>query len=193
MTGFLPSDPNSGPNLGLNRSLAALRDSIGGGGITDRVALAPDLAPDLTLHADPALQVSGQFRSPAGRLLELDLTTGDEAKDHIGWIGLHVALSTPDLSGAAYVGLICRSAAPEIQVIRPCLRSGSDADHDKGFVDCFFDKHILSRTDPTDHVDALHIATHRALPETATWRELVLFLPTRSFRWDLHDLRLFIV
>lgn len=146
--------------------------------------------PAFSLHASPALGVGGVWRSPAGRLLELEITTqapGD-------WIALHIALEgTGDLADA-WIGFACRSAAPDTDsgdpdglMIRPCLRSGTD----DGFIDCFFDKHILATPEPQNHLDILHLDTRRNIPETAPWRELLLFLPRRGFRWDLHDLRPF--
>ncbi|MDK3020807.1 hypothetical protein [Pseudodonghicola flavimaris] len=138
-------------------------------------------AAGLQLHADPALQLSGQWRSPSGRLLELDLRMSGQGE----WIGLHLTLDAPDLAAVGWIGFACRSAAPEELLIRPCLRSGTES----GFTDTFFDKHLLSTPEPHNHMDALHPATRRELPETAPWRELILFLPRRDCRWHLQDLR----
>lgn len=164
----------------LAPALAALRDDR----LAGEIAARTDFAPGLALHADPALQVTGSWRSPAGRLLELDLHMAGTGR----WIGLHLRLETPDLSRAAWLGFACRGAAAQETLIRPCLRSGSD----KGFSDCFFGRHLLAAPEVRDHVDALHVPTHRNIPETAGWRELVLFLPQQDFRWHLHDLRLFL-
>ncbi|MCF6234042.1 MAG: hypothetical protein L3J36_13245 [Rhodobacteraceae bacterium] len=170
------------PDTYLNQSLQVLRDSFCDGDITELV----DFHPGLTLHADPALQVGGHWRSPAGRLLELEVDTFGGGS----WIGLHMALGKIDLSAFGVLGITCRSAAPNMQVIQPCLRSGLE---NGGFEDCFFSKRILSYPEPSSHLDALHIDMQIKLPEDAPWRELILFLPCHSFRWDLHDLRLFIV
>lgn len=52
-----------------------------------------ELAPGLFLNADPSLELSGQWRSPPGRLLELQVeTTGRGA-----WMALHVALPVSGL------------------------------------------------------------------------------------------------
>lgn len=160
-------------------ALNAMRTSLSNGEIAGNVQFLPGLS----LMADPALKIGGQFCSPAGRLLELDITTSGVG----GWIALHVKLGIATLSETAYLGFACRHAAPAELMIRACLRSGTE----DGFVDTFFDKHILAAPDPLNHVDALHIATCRTLPETAPWRELILFLPKRDFRWHLHDLRPF--
>lgn len=165
-------------------ALAPLRASDIRGDITAQMTFQPGLS----LQADPALKPAGQFRSPAGRLLELDITCGGTGD----WIALHVALSgLDDLADITWIGLTCRHAAPHELMIRPCLRSGGD----DGFTDCFFDKHMLGVVEARNHVDALHVATTRAhpltLPDRAPWRELLLFLPKQDLRWDLHDLRLF--
>lgn len=168
---FPSRDPSSG--------LAALRDGITSGDLAERI----DFAPGVALIADPPLGIGGTWHSPAGRLLELDIAMSGAGD----WIALHLALDLPDLSGIAFVGLGCTGAGPEQKIIRPCLRSGLD---EGGFVDCFLDRHILVQTDPVPHVDALHVPTCRTLPETAPWRELLLFLPTEPLRWHLHDLRI---
>lgn len=157
------------------------RDRSGEGNIENSVIFRPGIA----LHADPALGVSGTWRSPAGRLLELEAAISGPGQ----WIALHVALDAPDLSRHAWLGFTCRSAAANEVMVRPCLRSGTDG----GFTDRFFDKHILADPEPRCHVDAIHLPTARTLPEAAPWRELVLFLPRESFRWHLHDLRPFLI
>jgi hypothetical protein len=169
---FLSSTPPA-------QSLAMMRTRLCDGKITDTVHFQPGFS----LHADPALMIDGQFHSPSGRLLELDVTTAGTGE----WIALHINIPHTDLSDCAYLGFACRSVAHGQQMIRPCLRSGIG----DGFTDSFFNKHILATPEPRDHVDALHIETCRNQPETAPWRELVLFLPTQDFRWHLHDLRLF--
>lgn len=165
-----------------NHTLAVLRaDRLKGNLQTDLRFL-----PGLELHADPALAVSGRFTSPEGRLLELDLKTGPAPG---GWIGLHLSLPVNDLRKAGVIGFAARFAAPEIQVVRACLRSGVPG----GFEDCFFDKHLLLRAEEASHVDALSVHHRERLPLRAPWRELVLFLPTRDFRLSLIDLRVFVV
>jgi len=170
-----------GPDAQTNYTLDLLRD----GEFNGEISAEFQLMPGLHFHADKALDISGSYHSPKGRLLELDFSASGEG----GWAGLHIALNAPDLSRHGFVGLACRSAAPEMQVIRPCLRSGTA----EGFEDCFFEKHILSQPEESSHIDALPIHQRDHLPALAPWRELILFLPTQSFRWSLLDLRVFIV
>lgn len=159
-------------------ALAALRAGRAAGEVTQGAAPVAGIS----LQADPGLTLGGAYRSPAGRLLELDLRVSGQGE----WLGLHVALSAPDLSGAAWLTLTSRSAADRAVMIRPCLRSGQPG----GFVDCFFARHILATRTPQPHVDGIHLPTTRAIPARAPWRDLVLFLPREDFRWHLHDLRL---
>lgn len=170
-----------GPCAPFNQSLARLQAETGSGQISGSTGL---LDGTLKLHADPALQVGGAWRSPAGRLLELDLETAGPGK----WIGLHLALGQLDLMSFRYAGMACRSAADGIEVLRPCLRAGLP---DGRYSDCFFPRHLLARADPSDHMDTLHLPSCPHLPLDAEGLELVLFLPTHSCRLELHDLRLF--
>ncbi|MEN9063025.1 hypothetical protein [Ponticoccus litoralis] len=87
------------------------------------------------------------------------------------------------------IGFAARIAAPEVFVARAALRSGGP----DGFVDCFFDKHLLFRPEEASHVDAIPVHYREPVPAEAAWRELILFLPTHSFRLSIIDLRLFVV
>lgn len=98
------------------------------------------------------------------------------------WAGLHIALPRPDLADLTYVGFACRTASPTPLMLRACLRSGL---LEGGFVDSFFDKHILTSELPHSHLDMLYLDAQPDLPLVAPWRELVLFLPCRPFRLSL--------
>lgn len=164
----------------LAPSLPTLRRDSSEGVITPLT----EFQPGLFLNADPHLKPAGQWRSPSGRLLELDVEMGGQG----AWIGLHMTLDATDLPDNGWIGFACRSAAPEDLMIRPCLRSGTE----EGFTDCFFDKHVLAAPEPRNHVDAMALARDLCIPRTAPWRELILFLPRQDFRWHLHDLRPFL-
>lgn len=165
-----------------NHTLSVLRGGVSQGELSADVGFIPGLK----LTADPALELAGNYRSPEGQLLEFDATTGPNPG---GWIGLHLDLPAENLSNVGILGFAARFTAPEITVARVCLRSGTDG----SFEDCFFDKHLLMRPEEASHVDALSIHQRDRLPVRAPWRELVVFLPTRTFRLSLIDLRVFIV
>lgn len=172
----------AGPEENLNYSLAVLREGQTRGDIAGQC----EIQSGITLHADPALKLQGQWCSPAGRLLELDVSINGEGS----WFGLHMELGGIDLSQVGIIGIACRSAAPTIEVVRACLRSGRS---EGGFDDCFFTKRILAHPEASSHLDAFQVGQQQDLPPQAPWRELILFLPVHSFRLHLHDLRLFIV
>lgn len=170
-----------GADAQINNALSVLRDGTCMGDLADHVQLLPGVF----LAADPALQISGQYRSPEGRMLEIEATMRGEGH----WMALHMALPARDLSLYGCVGFAARIEAPEAQVVQPCLRSGVEG----GFVDCFFDKHILALPQPRSHLDALSVHYRDNLPLLAPWRELILFLPARSYRLSFLDLRVFVV
>lgn len=165
-----------------NHTLAVLRGESREGPL----ALDMVFLPGLELHADPGMSLSGTFQSPKGRILELDARSGASAGR---WCGLHVALPAGDLTHKGLVGFAVRACAPEMLVMRVCLRSAVPG----GFVDCFFDKHVLVRPEEMSHLDALPLYYRDQIPRHAPWRELVFFLPTTDFRLSLIDLRTFIV
>lgn len=169
-----------GPDASANHALFLLRQDTFSG----KIATDTEILPGIALHADPALPLSGNFVSPEGRLLELDVSVMGES-----WFALHIALSNADLTAFGLLGFASRNASPTFEIIRPCLRSGTN----DGFVDCFFDKHILAPPGETSHLDALQLHPNPRIPPQAPWRELVFFLPTHPFQWALMDLRIFTV
>lgn len=151
--------------------------------------LRPDathLAPGVTLHADPKLQLSGRYTSAAGRCLDLQITCQGQGD----WLGLHLPLPQPDFTNAVYFGFVCRIAAPSSWIIRAALRTGLA---NEGFVDSFFHKHLLTSARPQTHMDVVYLDSLPELPLQATWRELVLFLPPQSCQLNLLQLRPFVL
>lgn len=170
-----------GPDGQANHTLAVLRDSTLDGPLGENVTFLPGVV----LHADPALELQGTWRSPPGRLLELEAEPAGSGD----WIGLHIPLPIADLGAIGAVGFAARASASQVTVLKACLRSGVG----KGFVDTFFDKQVLLRPEEASHVDVLSPRMRADLPEQAPWRELILFLPTEAFRIALIDLRVFAV
>lgn len=163
-----------GPCAPFNQSLARLQAETGSGHISGSMGL---LDGTLKLHADPALQVGGAWRSPAGRLLELDLETAGPGK----WIGLHLALGQLDLMSFRYAGMACRSAADGIEVLRPCLRAGLP---DGRYSDCFFPRHLLARlTPPTTWIRCICLVARicRWMPKGLNW---CYFCPPTAAAWS---------
>jgi len=171
-----------GPDAQTNHVISILRDGSSSGQLSHDTPLAPEIS----FKADDAAPLEGRFTSPAGRLLELNVRYDDATP---AWAAIHFTVSAMDMSAFGLIGLACRTAAPEVLTVQPCLRSGTE----QGFVDCFFSKHILSHPREHSHLDALSFHRNPNLPRLAPWRELVLFLPNRSLVWTLQDLRLFIV
>ena len=148
------------------------------------------LAPGLSLHSDPELELAGHYRSPPGRLLELEATPGASGR----WFALHLDLPPLALQDLSYFGLVCRSSAPTPFFMRACLRSGlHSGPTDEGFRDSFLDKHILPAERAESHVDALYLDSDPELPLTAPWRQLVLFFPCTSFKLNLMHLHPFVL
>lgn len=171
-----------GQDAQTNHVLSILRDGTSSGALSHETFLGHKI----TFKADAAAPLSGHFSSPSRRLLELDITYDDAPP---AWAAIHISISRANMSQFGIIGFACRSAASEVTTIQPCIRSGTE----NGFVDCFFNKHILSHPAEHSHLDALSFHRNPALPRMAKWRELVLFLPTRNLVWTLQDLRLFIV
>lgn len=170
-----------GPDGQVNHALAVLRAQTSAGVLTPHVKFLPGVS----FHADPALEMEGQYRSAEGRILDIEARpTGQGA-----WCALHLSMPARDLRPYGALGFALRSAAPDTQVLRACLRSGNPG----GFVDCFFPKHVLVRPDESSHVDAIAVTGRPDLPIEADWRELILFLPAKAFDLSLIDLRVFLV
>lgn len=164
-----------------NQTLAQLRAEQRTGELAAETALLPGLR----FHADPALNLSGRWASEPDKLLDMQVDIPGIG----GWVGLHLSLPVASTRGRGIIGFAARIQTPKIFVARACLRSGRE----NGFVDCFFEKHLLFTPEESSHVDVLQIALRDTIPEDAPWRELILFLPTESFRMSLIDWRIFVV
>jgi hypothetical protein len=161
-------------------SLGQLRQ----GRYSGRITPEAEIVPGLRFVPDPEAGMQGRYASPAGRLLELEVTHAAPAR----WFGLHLRLDLDAAEDIALIGLAARFAATQALPVRPCIRSGTET----GFVDSFFDKTIAALPRPLLHLDVIETrGPHPALAAPAPWRELVVFLPTGNFRLDLHDLRVF--
>jgi hypothetical protein len=163
-----------------NIALNTLRVGHMRGVLSDDITLTPGVE----LHADPALEMTGTYRSPAGQMLEIDAKMQRSG----GWVGLHIALPHRDLSDYEAFGFVARFSASQVLVAQACLRSGVEGG---GFKDHFFEKHLLLRSETTNHLDALHVHCIDDFDLDAPWRELILFLPTEDFHISLVDLRVF--
>jgi len=170
-----------GPDGQINHALAVLRGEIREGELADHVHFLPGI----DLHADPEMRIAGRYNLTEGRLFDLEVRPGGQGS----WCALHLSFPAPDMNGFGALGFALRGAAPEMQILRACIRSGVK----RGFVDCFFDKHILMCPEESSHVDALPVQHRHNLPLQAPWREMILFLPAKAFDLSLIDLRVFLV
>lgn len=164
-----------------NHALTVLRQQELSGDLAQNVTFVPGVM----MNADPELGLSGTWQSPDNRVLHFDASIQGLGN----WLGLHISVPIQDTRGKGIIGFAARIQAPDIFIARASLRSGAE----NGFVDCFFDKHLLFTPDEATHVDALQLHQRDNIPATAPWREIVLFLPTESFKLDLLNLRVFVV
>lgn len=170
----------SGEVFALDEALGPLRLDVSEK--QDVVAASTELAPGVWLHGDPEARFEGTWASPAGRLCEitLDVQTGGR------WLALHLTLPPLEADGLRWISLVMRVHAARPVALRPCLRSGTE----DGFVDTFWDRHLLATPAERDHQALLTLAHHPDLPLQAPWRELVLFLPSaEDVSFALHDMR----
>lgn len=163
-----------------NIALNTLRVGHTSGVMSDDITFTPGVE----LHADAALGMTGTYRSPAGQMLQIDAKMQRSG----GWVGLHIALPHRDLSDYEAFGFMARFSASQVLIAQACLRSGVQGG---GFKDHFFEKHLLLRPEATSHLDALHVHYAHDFDLEASWRELILFLPTEDFHLSLVDLRVF--
>ena len=167
--------------------LAALRDAAIPGGPLDETPLLPGVR----FRLDPEGGSAGRWTSPRDRIVELTVATGRPSR----WLGLHLELpEAADLAGTAWLGFALRGAADRPIAVRPCLRSGREAEAGGGFVDLFFARHVLLRPGARDHHDMIAPPRSPDLPALAPWREFILFLPpAEPYRLVLEELAVFLL
>ncbi len=165
----------------LNAPLTALTALPGPGGGLDDALPVPGLR---LMAAGGALGL--RWSSPRGRLLEVT-SSPTVAAD---WFALRLTLDLPNLSAVAGVGLWLRAAADPALTLRAVLRSGQGDGH----LEAPQDRLILCHATASDHTALWPCDMTPALPATAPWRELLLFLPAwRPVTLSLHALRVFVV
>lgn len=145
--------------------------------IVEGIAFVHDAGPGLT----------GQYRATSGNMLGLSLSSVSHPQP--GWQCLTVALGPMNLTGAAVIGVVLRTQAPQSTVTRITLRSGRE----QTFVDQSFDKAMVSFSQASTHVDMIEIASAPYVPIEADWRDLMLFFRPGSLEIDILDLRFFVV
>lgn len=167
--------------VALDLALAPLRSGAGAGGPV--AGARTELAPGVWLHPDPEALPEGHWSSPAGRIAELHLRAAAPGR----WLGLHIALPPVETDALTWLSLMLRGHAARPLAVKPCLRSGRG----EGFSDSFFARHLLLRPEVSDHAGLMAPDHYPDLPDTAPWRELILFLPpAEDLSLALHDLRL---
>lgn len=166
----------------ISARLDELRRMDGARGPLDETPLVPGLR----FRPDPDAGFEGEWESAAGRLVHLRA----RPTRHPGrWFGLNIELGRFDATQMPYLGLIVRSVATRPAAIRVALRSGHA---EGGFSDRFFARHLLALPGEAEHLDMISPERDPDIPDTAPWRELILFLPPREpLELALHDLRIF--
>lgn len=171
-----------GPDANANQILRVLRAE----NPTGDIQCDTPIAPGVLFSFDPAGTLKGSLQDNEDALLSFRV---ESLKDS-HWLALHVALGGFDLDGFGVIGFICKSTAPSAVAMKTCIRSGTEA----GFVDCFFDKQVVSYAQTSTHLDAMDVEGRKNLPTQAPWRDFILFLPPdRPVEATLLDLRFFIV
>lgn len=171
-----------GPDAEANHRIRLLRAEAPAGDIENGTPLVPGVW--LAWPGEGA--VAGSLRAGADLALDLDVT----AVDGCDWYTLNVSLGGFDLKDSAVLGVVAKGSAARTLALKACVRSGTE----DGFVDCFFDKHLILTGEEAVHLDIFETRATAQLPAEAPWRDFVLFLPTdRSFALTLSDLRFFVV
>lgn len=171
-----------GPDANINQMVRLLQAEAPLGPIE----VDKPIVPGISFSFDPDAELSGRLKAADGAVLSFAI---EEIKNS-GWLALHISMGGFDLASYGVIGFVCKTQAPNAIALRACIRSGTEA----GFVDCFFDKHLVGYSEPSTHLDAMDVSIQKTLPAQAPWRDFVLFLPPdRPTDLTLLDLRFFIV
>ncbi len=165
------------PDSHLAQTLAALRGLEFAGQAGDQ----QHLVPGVFFSLDPQAKNTVDVVSRPGELLDIRLTVERPGR----WLSLNLGVGPADLTGCKIVGFACKCDAKVATTFRICLRSG----HAGGHHDAFFPKIISADPQTALHLDILDISTQTGIPETAPWRELVIFFQCESHEISLRDFR----
>jgi len=171
-----------GPDAEANQLIRILKSQ----NPTGEIPCEAPIAPGIRFSFDPNAAFQGHLRDDPDAVLSFKI----DRIEGSGWLALHIALGSVDLSGHSVIGFVCKSDAASAVAIKTCLRSGGEA----GFTDCFFDKHIVAYGETSTHLDVIDISQNPDLPLQAPWRDFVMFFPhDKPIDLTLRDLRFFIV
>ncbi|WP_306752268.1 hypothetical protein [Paracoccus actinidiae] len=173
-----------GPDADARFTLGVLRAYEGTGTISAEKTV---ILNGITLSYGTGGQLRGKYRSGQDNLLSLSLTC--RTRSFPQWQCLTIPLGAMNLTGAAALGIIARSSAPQSTVSRLTVRSGRDGD----FVDQPFGKALVSFAAPSTHLDLIEIDKAANLPLQAQWRDLILFFRPGPLEIEILDLRFFVV
>lgn len=158
-------------------------DELGGMSKEQTVVSGHQIVPSITFWLDEEQGRQDLIcRSAPGGGINLKSTVFASGR----WMGLHFGLGDLDLSRSAVLGYYSQQRSSRSCTWRVCLRSGTP----DGFVDHFFDKHVVAHSGSSTQVDMLELQSLKTLPLRATWRELVVFFFPESFDVTLQDFRL---
>lgn len=171
-----------GPDAEINQLIRILKAQSPGGGIPCETPISPGVR----FSFDPEAQFQGHLRPEVEGLLSFRV----EKIEETGWFALHVMLGGADLSDYSVIGFVCKSDAPSSLALKTCIRSGTES----GFVDCFFEKHVVAYAETSVHLDVIDLSRKPDFPQQAPWRDFVMFFPNdKPTDLTLRDLRFFIV
>ena len=130
-------------------------------------------------------QQVAKITSTEGEAFTLDFSVAHPGE----WLSLNLSLGGFSLAERSIIGFVCNVSSPRPLTLRPCIRSGSES----GFLDCFFDKHVIAYEQKSTHVDILEVGRPHSLPAEAQWRDLLFFMKPETLTVTFHDLKIFIV
>ena len=171
------------PDAQINRTIALLAQTRRKNSITKG---RTELTPGAWLDVDPQSEVSGSLTVGEKGLLQLSYSVKVRPK----WLSLSLKLGKVDFAHCSALGIAVKTRSAEATSFHPCLRSAAGS----GYVDCFFDKHVVAYAESSVHVGMVNLAERAdRVPTQAAWRDLILFFSTSDATLDLQDLRVFIV
>ena len=133
-----------------------------------------EFAPGVKLLVSPELAISGEWQSKEAELLSMEAEISGEG----GWVALHITLPFESTLPYGVCGVVARTKAPQDLVANVCLRSGKE----EGFEDQFFEKQMYFTPDESTHLDVIDLHRSQFVPKSSPWRELIIFLPSKSFQ-----------
>ena len=140
---------------------------------------------DCFISLDPKAEIEGSFRATKSNSISIKMTPKGLVQPR--WQALNFRLGKFDIDAELLLGIVIKTQSPKSVISHICIRSYVG----DGFYDVFFDKTVVSYSEPSVHIDFIETHKKADILNAADWRDLIVFFRPGELDIDILDFRFF--